>query len=44
MADIAATSERAVFMAIDGNSTEAALNIKEQYQHYELFCMKVTYK
>jgi hypothetical protein len=30
MAEIAATSDRTVFVAIDGSSTETALNIKKQ--------------
>jgi len=44
MAEVAATSDRAVFVAIDGNSTETAVNIKKQCQQYELFCMKLIYK
>jgi hypothetical protein len=44
MAEIAATLDRAVFVAIDGNSAQKALNIKKQCQHYEPFCMKLMYK
>jgi hypothetical protein len=44
MAEIATTSDRAVFVATGGNSTETALNIKKQCLLYELFCMKLIYK
>jgi hypothetical protein len=44
MAETAATSDRAVFVAIDGNSPRTAMNIKKQCQHYQQFCMKLIHK